>query len=121
MKQTISQSIETKKREVENFKKQVLLFSTPEGINQSTFTLEETKELETKISIAMRKLTIQEAKMQLSGLESSSEALCIVCMERERKVEFAPCNHTVACTECSNFLNKCPKCREPIASKKSLV
>uniref|UniRef100_A0A6B2L4U0 RING-type domain-containing protein n=1 Tax=Arcella intermedia TaxID=1963864 RepID=A0A6B2L4U0_9EUKA len=115
----LSQSIKLKEKELTSSKNHLLLFTNPEKITQDSFTPEETREVETKINTALRKITLEEAKKEL-GLQITSDILCIVCMERERKVKFSPCNHDVTCNECSNVLNKCPNCRAPITSREAI-
>ncbi|XP_035697228.1 E3 ubiquitin-protein ligase MIB2-like isoform X1 [Branchiostoma floridae] len=42
---------------------------------------------------------------------------CIVCDDNMANVKFEPCNHTIACVECSTRMKKCIKCQQPITRK----
>jgi hypothetical protein len=40
---------------------------------------------------------------------------CIICMDREREIIFAPCGHFILCKECnSKIKEKCPYCNYKI-------
>ena len=67
--------------------------------------------------------------LNLSGLEvdeqpsqepllSRSDMVCVVCMEREKKVVLLPCKHMCMCKVCTDEIlaikAQCPVCREPV-------
>lgn len=37
--------------------------------------------------------------------------LCVICMELERELVFAPCGHLACCGDCGGYLKLCPICR----------
>ena len=47
-----------------------------------------------------------------------SDMVCIVCMEREKKVVLLPCKHMCMCKVCTDEIMadkaRCPVCREPV-------
>ncbi|KAG8230531.1 hypothetical protein J437_LFUL011533 [Ladona fulva] len=43
--------------------------------------------------------------------------MCIVCMNIEVRVVFAPCGHLITCSDCSIRMNQCPLCRQSISRK----
>jgi hypothetical protein len=42
---------------------------------------------------------------------------CCVCLDQEPNVAFVPCGHLSTCNACSEKLDSCPICREPIKQK----
>nr|AFS51919.1 inhibitor of apoptosis protein 3 [Dendrolimus kikuchii nucleopolyhedrovirus] len=45
---------------------------------------------------------------------TESEPICKICYTNKRNACFVPCNHVVACVECSACLTECPVCRRPV-------
>ncbi|XP_055351765.1 uncharacterized protein LOC129598047 [Paramacrobiotus metropolitanus] len=42
---------------------------------------------------------------------------CIVCSDEDIRILFIPCNHICVCQACSENMEECPYCREPITQK----
>ena len=54
----------------------------------------------------------KDAEMRVATLER--RVLCVVCLERERSVQFLPCFHIVSCDVCQYGVPTCPVCRTPV-------
>ena len=59
------------------------------------------------------------------GAEDDSSSLCVVCLESEPQLAFAPCQHAMACKACAARIaaksNECPVCRSPILDSKECM
>ena len=53
-------------------------------------------------------------EMKYDNLED--QMMCTICMERHKDVAFEGCGHQ-ACQQCSNVLDTCHMCRQPIQKK----
>ena len=54
-------------------------------------------------------------RRKLSQLEK--RFTCAVCLDKEVKRVFLPCKHLVCCSDCADFLSRCPYCREKIIAE----
>jgi len=52
-----------------------------------------------------------------SGGGGSESKQCVICLSQTLEILYMPCQHLVACQECSKRLNKCPLCRANITTK----
>jgi len=52
---------------------------------------------------------------------AEEETLCIVCMDRQRRTLFGPCNHLLCCNQCSLDLLRCPVCSLAIEQKTQVL
>jgi hypothetical protein len=44
---------------------------------------------------------------------------CVICMEAEKNIKFAPCNHIACCGDCAKHCDVCPLCRaRPTSSER---
>ena len=48
-------------------------------------------------------------------------AECVVCLDAPTGVKLKPCGHLVLCEACSQRVDVCPVCREPIAERRATV
>ena len=46
-------------------------------------------------------------------------AECVVCLDAPTGVKLKPCGHLVLCEACSQRVDVCPVCREPIAERRA--
>ena len=60
------------------------------------------------------KLKYDTLEMKYDNLED--QMMCTICMHRHKDVAFEGCGHQ-ACQKCSNVLNTCHMCRQPIQKK----
>lgn len=49
--------------------------------------------------------------------DESNRHICVVCMVGARNMVFMPCSHFVTCKLCSETLQECPMCRNPLMGK----
>ena len=43
----------------------------------------------------------------------------VVCLDAPTRVKLKPCGHLVLCEACSQRVDVCPVCREPIAERRA--
>jgi hypothetical protein len=52
---------------------------------------------------------------------AEDQTKCTICYDNDRQVCFLPCSHTVTCFICSQAVENCPICRQPIDEKKGII
>jgi len=62
-----------------------------------------------------RPLSCQSSELSVV-LPPPSNPTCLICLVREVKVSFYPCNHAVTCLECWSSVTHCIACRRKITS-----
>jgi len=70
------------------------------------------------------------ASAKAAVVEPAAEALddfgpdamyCVVCLENVKNVLHTVCGHVATCSTCSERLDACPLCREPVTTRSMLV
>ncbi|EGC37654.1 hypothetical protein DICPUDRAFT_149730 [Dictyostelium purpureum] len=49
------------------------------------------------------------------------QGMCSICYEKSRDMVFIPCNHVIACNNCSDHVTFCPVCRGHITQKRRII
>ena len=60
-----------------------------------------------------RRLELQKNRLR----DSLDQNMCAVCLESEKCIMFAPCNHICACEGCGGRVDKCPMCQSVVTSR----
>lgn len=50
-------------------------------------------------------------------VEEAEDKTCVVCMDQQRAIAFAPCGHVCCCVKCSESVAKCPMCQAAFTLK----
>ena len=95
------------------------MFPNAESLIDAMFVLEKTRKDEDrnenyKSTIADVTAEKDSDNKNTTNITESNTRICVVCLDKERKVQFFPCNHASCCIECSTALNDCPVCRQKI-------
>jgi predicted RNase H-like nuclease (RuvC/YqgF family) len=82
----------------------------------SGLNMEELLLLEGEVVSVLTKLS--ERKQQLLR-RTTSELLCVVCLDEPKRIMLSPCNHLCLCRNCANsgILNECPVCRARVSKR----
>lgn len=82
----------------------------------SCLNMEELLSLEGEVVSVLTKLS--ERKQQLLR-RTTSELLCVVCLDEPKRIMLSPCNHLCLCKNCANsgILNECPVCRARVSKR----
>ena len=51
---------------------------------------------------------------EFKRVHPGGETSCIICFERPKSHLAVPCSHLCACGPCSELMQECPYCREPV-------
>jgi hypothetical protein len=46
----------------------------------------------------------------------SSDAICLICLQKLRACAFRECGHLLVCQDCQHLFTSCPVCRKEIKS-----
>jgi hypothetical protein len=50
-------------------------------------------------------------------VEEAEDKTCVVCMDQQRSIAFAPCGHVCCCVKCADDVAKCPMCQAAFTLK----
>jgi len=66
-----------------------------------------------ELDVVLMRMSRAETDVKVIKVEQS---VCVVCLERPKKILFAPCRHQCTCPPCAARLSSCPLCRTPIVN-----
>lgn len=85
--------------------------------NQEMWKREQQKEEIKKAREDIQQLKTKKEKKQEKEQEQEQE--CCVCLDKNAKTIFMPCEHKCVCEFCAISLHNCPLCRSNIVEKKN--
>ncbi|KAL8456009.1 hypothetical protein Emag_000138 [Eimeria magna] len=86
-------------------------------LQRETELLREQQQRQLALASECRSLRERAERQQQLQQEAESRLLCLLCVDRKRRVVLLPCAHFYLCPACSAGVSVCPLCRAPIARR----
>ncbi|KAL8432823.1 hypothetical protein ACSSS7_004323 [Eimeria intestinalis] len=86
-------------------------------LQRETEMLREQQQRQLTLASECRSLRERAERQQQLQQEAESRLLCLLCVDRKRRVVLLPCAHFYLCPACSEGVSVCPLCRAPIARR----
>ncbi|KAL8445502.1 hypothetical protein Emed_005556 [Eimeria media] len=86
-------------------------------LQRETELLREQQQRQLTLASECRSLRERAERQQQLQQEAESRLLCLLCVDRKRRVVLLPCAHFYLCSACSAGVGVCPLCRAPITRR----